>query len=98
MTDSFDAKRGLRQGDPMSPYLFVLVMEYLHGCMNTMKKDPNLNFHLKCGRMGITHLCFADDLLIFCRGDLVSVQMIHKDFLQFYKASSLEANADKSSI
>lgn len=48
--------------------------------------------------MNIIQLGFADDLLLFCRGDKVSVQMVYTCFTEFTKASGLVANISKSSI
>lgn len=62
------ARRGLRQRDPLSPYLFVIVMEYLHRSLQKLKDIPHFNFHAKCERLNLIHLCFVDDLLIFSRG------------------------------
>ncbi|XP_070035274.1 secreted RxLR effector protein 78-like [Nicotiana tomentosiformis] len=85
-TRPFQAKKGLRQGDPLSPYLFVLVMEYLTRLLKTFKRDPNFNYHPKCGKMNIVQLSFADDLLLFCRGDAISVQLLFQCFQKFSKA------------
>ncbi|XP_058740999.1 uncharacterized protein LOC131613336 [Vicia villosa] len=41
-----------------------------------MQKDPAFNHHAKCEKMGITHLTFADDVLMFCGGDVTSVDMM----------------------
>ena len=66
----FQSSRGLRQGDPLSPYLFVVVMEAF-SCL--MKRAIEGGFLLPCmvrGKRGegvqISHLLFADDTLIFC--------------------------------
>ncbi|XP_019252627.1 PREDICTED: uncharacterized protein LOC109231417 [Nicotiana attenuata] len=48
--------------------------------------------------MNIVQLSFADDLLLFCRGDAISVQLLFQYFQQLSKASGLVANADINSI
>ncbi|GFZ14380.1 hypothetical protein Acr_24g0005700 [Actinidia rufa] len=65
--------KGKRQGDPLSPYLFVIVMEVLVGCIRSKCSDSNFKFHWRCKKNRIAYLCFADDLLIFCNGDATSV-------------------------
>ncbi|XP_056697401.1 uncharacterized protein [Spinacia oleracea] len=97
-TSPFQAKKGLRQGDPLSPFLIALGMEFLSRCMSQLKQTPDFNFHPKCERLNITHLMFADDLLFFSREDVVSVQLLLAAFQKFSSASGLEANLIKSNI
>ncbi|XP_059310806.1 uncharacterized protein LOC132062204 [Lycium ferocissimum] len=98
LTERFQAKKGLRQGDPMSPYLFVLVMEYLNRSLKQLRYDPNFNYHPKCSRQELVHICFADDLIMCCRADKGSIQLMMKAFEHFSSVSGLQANLDKSSF
>nr|GEZ02384.1 hypothetical protein [Tanacetum cinerariifolium] len=66
----FTGGRGLRQGDPMSPYPFTLVMEAFNLIMRrNINDNKEFKYHRGFQKLGITHLCFADDLLVFCHGD-----------------------------
>ncbi|KAL0291209.1 UNVERIFIED_CONTAM: hypothetical protein Sradi_7031800 [Sesamum radiatum] len=82
----FTSTRGLRQGDPMSPYLFVLVMESLHLLIkSTTQNDTNFQFHWRCKELGIVNLCFADDLLLFCKADIHSATVLHGILQEFQR-------------
>lgn len=98
ISEKFVAKRGFRQGDARSPYLFVMIMEYLHRLLQRLKRDPNFNFHPKCEKMNLIHLFFAVDLLLFSRGDVISVQMLNSTHQVFSKATGLQANLTKSQV
>lgn len=92
----FRGKRGLMQGDPISPYLFVLCMEALSRSLRETSKVSSFKFHPKCKQLGVVHLAFADDLLIFCKGHIPSLKLIKNCLEEFSKASGLRANLDKS--
>nr|GFA57399.1 RNA-directed DNA polymerase, eukaryota, reverse transcriptase zinc-binding domain protein [Tanacetum cinerariifolium] len=91
--------RGLRQGDPISSYLFTLVMEVLNLLMkkNTQEKS-GFRFHYGCKELNITHLCFADDLMVFCYGDVKSIRIIKGTIKEFSSYSGLHPNIGKSII
>nr|XP_009592377.1 uncharacterized protein LOC104089234 [Nicotiana tomentosiformis] len=98
LTNRFEAKKELRQEDPMSPYLFVLTMEYLNRSLKTLIQNPDFNFHPKCARLQVLHICFAGDLLICCRADEVSMKLMMGAFEHFSAVSGLKANLEKSSL
>ncbi|XP_060170724.1 uncharacterized protein LOC132601667 [Lycium barbarum] len=94
----FDAKRGVRQRDPLSLFLFVITMEYLSRILQKLESNPDFNFHPRCEKMNLVQLGFADDLLLFCRGDLGFAQLLFQAFKLFSESSGLIANQSKSSI
>lgn len=63
--------RGIRHGDPISPYLFILCMDYLsylikHAVSQGMWKP----IHLSKNGPGLSHLLFADDIMLYSRTDI----------------------------
>lgn len=63
-------ERGLRQGDPLSPYLFVLCLEYLSNLINEAVENKKW-VGIKTDKSGImiSHLMFADDLILFAKAE-----------------------------
>ena len=95
----FEGKMGLRQGDPLSPYLFVLVMEVFSRILaDHTGGGSGFRFHAKCLKLNLTHLCFVDDLLIFYEASLNSIKIIQAALLEFEELSGLKANPSKSSF
>jgi hypothetical protein len=98
-SEVFSPTRGIRQGDPMSPYLFLLCAEGL----SSMLKFIGPNFLAKGIRVGIyapwvSHLLFADDCLLFTQASSRAGTRL-MDILQSYqKGSGQMVNIQKSTI
>ena len=91
--------RGLRQGDPLSPYLFLLCAEGLSALINDATRNNQLNGISICrGAPKVSHLFFADDSLFFCKANGNECNKL-KEILGLYEsASGQKINTDKSSI
>ena len=95
--DSFSPTRGLRQGDPLSPYLFVLCMEKLSLYINQRVEEGLWHpISLSRGGLPISHLLFADDVLLFCKARNTQVQVVLDTMADFCAASGLKINFQKS--
>ncbi|CAH1453519.1 unnamed protein product [Lactuca virosa] len=82
-------KKGLRQGDPMSPYLFTLIMEVFNLMIKRrIQQSPKHKYQWRCGKQKLTHLYFVDGLLIFSHGSIQAIQVV-KDSLQEFQANIL---------
>ena len=98
----FQSSRGLRQGDHLSPYLFVIGMEAL-SCLINQAADGNYlsGSRVANGRgeeMSISHLLYADDTLIFCEADLEQFKFLSWILMWFEAMSGLKINLAKSEI
>ncbi|KAG7552176.1 hypothetical protein ISN45_Aa06g027810 [Arabidopsis thaliana x Arabidopsis arenosa] len=94
----FKGKSGLRQGDPLSPILFVLIMNVLSLMLNKAAEMGSFGYHLGCEELKLTHLCFADDLLIFLDGTENSLRGVLSVLADFERMSGLSINVEKTSL
>ena len=74
----FKGQCDVRQGDPISPYLFISCMEYFFRMLIQSTQHTDLNFHPKCCALGVNHLAFADDVLLLYRCDMQSVSILNQ--------------------
>ena len=92
-TAHFDIQRGVRQGDPLSPYLFIIVLETL---ASKIRSDNDIRGIMVDGqeiKLGL----FADDLTGFLKNDKSLIKFLELVLL-FGKCSGLVINHDKSEI
>ena len=97
--DSIIPTRGLCQGDPISPYIFLLCADGFSSLINDVARNQKISGVPICkGSPKITHLFFTDDSLLFCKANLQECQNLI-DILQLYEAAlGQKINADKSSV
>jgi hypothetical protein len=96
----FSSSRDLRQGDPLSPLLFVIVIEALSKLFSiTIQRGFLSGFSVGSGSNGvinISHMLFADDTLVFCGANPDHLIYLHMLLLSFEAVSGLKINLDKS--
>jgi len=98
-TDSFTPTRGIRQGDPLSPYLFVISMERLSHIIAD-QVEANYWKPIRAGRNGpqISHLLFADDLLLFAEASIEQAHCVMHCLDMFCQTSGQKLNNQKTRI
>lgn len=92
-------KRGLRQGDPLSPYLFLLCVEGLSLSLKAAANNGSISGSRICLQAPtITHLLFADDIFLFFKASSSEASAV-KEVLNRYELLSGQAvNYQKSSV
>ncbi|XP_026428702.1 uncharacterized protein LOC113324615 [Papaver somniferum] len=95
----FKPTRGLKQGDPLSPYLFLFCMEALSRYLNDAESQGLIHGTKVCsGAPAINHLLFDDDCVIFCKANMEECNNIIKIFQDFVHSSGQLINFSKSGI
>ena len=92
-TGYFKIEKGVRQGDPLSPYLFILCIEIL---AHSIRKDTQV-LGLPFGEKEVKQVLYADDITLFVQ-DIVSIRRLEFIFECFRQVSGLKINMDKTKV
>ena len=91
--------RGLRQGDPISPYLFLLCAEGLFAITKKEEREDLLKgVAVSREALRISHLLFADDNIVFCRASVKECDRIIKVLEDYEGESGQKLNKEKTSL
>lgn len=98
-TDSFAPTRGIRQGDPLSPYIYVICMERL---THLIEQEVSLGAWraVRASRNGpqLSNLAFADDLILFGEASIDQAKVIMACLEQFCDMSGSKVSTAKSRV
>lgn len=79
----------------MSPYLYVIVSNVLSKLLNKVVLDRRFGHHPLCSEIGLSHLSFADDIVVFTDGSPGSLKGTLDVFRDFAQMSGLCINVAK---
>ncbi|WMV19159.1 hypothetical protein MTR67_012544 [Solanum verrucosum] len=98
----FPSKRGLRQGDPLSPFLFILAMGGLSDMLKTAQSNNMIRGFWTNDSdtrgLSISHLQYVDDTLVFCGAEEDQLKHLRIIFILFEIVSGLHINWSKSFV
>ncbi|PKU84396.1 Putative ribonuclease H protein [Dendrobium catenatum] len=93
----FNSTSGIRQGYPLSPYLFSIIMDVLSSILDHAVSNNTFQ-PIKAGNCFVSHLMFADDLLVFGSATTRNAHSINSILQEFAGSTGLKVNPLKSSI
>ncbi|GJU03526.1 RNA-directed DNA polymerase, eukaryota, reverse transcriptase zinc-binding domain protein [Tanacetum coccineum] len=97
-TEEFQFGKGLKQGDPLSPFLFILIMETLHLSFQRVV-DAGLFHGIKLGGLvNLSHMFYADDAMFVGEWSESNISMLVNVLDCFHRVSGLKINTSKSKI
>jgi hypothetical protein len=83
---------------PLSPLLFLLVVESLNRIIHKESSSANLKGIKININFSLTHLLFVDDILIFCEGNISYITLLKVILQTFCIATGMQINMEKSSL
>lgn len=96
---TFYPERGLRQGDPLSPYLFILCSEVLSKLILKEERMRTINgIRIAPNCPAISHLMYADDTFLFCEASTDQVQGLQRCLEKYFSWSGQRLNLHKFSV
>ncbi|KAI3750395.1 hypothetical protein L2E82_21030 [Cichorium intybus] len=98
-TKEFEITRGVRQGDPLSPFLFIIAMEGLNAALLSAREHDIFNgVKLPNNGPSVSHLFYADDALFIGEWSRSNVKNLARILRCFHAASGLKVNFSKSKV
>ena len=98
-TYPFLLSRGIRQGDPKSPYIFILCMKYFTSIINETCLDLSWTpFTFDKSKLSVSHMLFEDDILFFGEANIKTVDAMAHFLDMFHSLSGLQMNPQKSLV
>ncbi|XP_060200489.1 uncharacterized protein LOC132628743 [Lycium barbarum] len=93
----FGFGEGVKQGDPLSPTLFIIAAEVLTRSLNKLHEKPSfIGYGMPKWSPQINHLLYADDTILFCSGDGYSLKKMMRRLRNYEESSGQLVNTDKS--
>ena len=97
--DMIHPTRGIRQEDPLSPFLFLLCTKGLYGMITNAERNGDIHGFSLCRRgPKLTHLLFTDDSLLFCRATIEECGKVLEILEEYERASRQRVNRSKTAL
>ncbi|RAL49346.1 hypothetical protein DM860_012779 [Cuscuta australis] len=98
-TKPFQTSRGLKQGDSLSPFLFIIASEGFSRTLNNLVLTKKIaGYNLGRNYHPISHLAFTDDLILFTNGSSPNLKQVHSFLRNYERCSGQKVNMDKSNF
>ena len=78
--------------------MFLIAMEAFSLSLSKVVLHPRFEFHPRCKQIKLSHLCFADDLFLFAKGNVDSIQITMDELTKFEAFSGMQVNRQKSAV
>ena len=95
-TKFFSSSRGLRKSFPLSPYLFILVVEGLSRIIKEVVGQNEFQGPLVGNFLSLSHLLFVDDVLLFCYGNERNLKKLLESLDLFCDDTCMEVDYNNS--